>query len=64
MGFSMLRMLCLLSDELEEVEHDVASKECRLKLYHDISLCGAVWKVLSARRKFVICVTSEREFRL
>jgi hypothetical protein len=26
-GFSILRMLRLVSDELEEVEHDVASKE-------------------------------------
>jgi len=38
----VLRTLRLLSDELEEVEHDVASKECRLRQYHDISLYGAV----------------------
>ena len=56
----MLRMLRLLIDELE----DVASKECRLRLYRDTSLYGSVWKVLSAWRKFVICVTSERELRL
>jgi len=59
----MPRLLRLLSDELEEVECDVASKECRLRLYHDFSLYGAVWKVLSARRKF-ICVTNGRELRL
>jgi hypothetical protein len=43
MGFSMLRMLRLLSDELEEVEHDAASKESRLRLYHTLAyvgLCG------------------------
>jgi hypothetical protein len=30
-------MLRLVSDELEEVEHDVASKEWTLRLYHELA---------------------------